>query len=201
VFSDRSDVFLEHDLLRRGGTDDLAEPPEVGRPPGGSACVTDILPQEKGVEPKLRGPEIADGIVTPPAQVPKGFIVHRGNGDRGEVARAHQSSPFDGITPVGLDAIPGLLGDQGGRHDPADLAFLGQRAVEPVPAGARLIDKDERLAFGLPLPDEVIEITRACTDVAAGDDCGVVFLGAIGDGHRVFLDIHTEVKRARLAQG
>ena len=75
VFGDRPHVFLEDDLLRRGGTDDLAEPPEVGRAPGGPARIADILPQEKGFEPKLGGLEIADGIFTSPAQVPNGFIL------------------------------------------------------------------------------------------------------------------------------
>src|SRR5215471_5532613 len=37
VCSDRSEVCLEHNLLRRGGTDDLAKPSEVGWPPGGAA--------------------------------------------------------------------------------------------------------------------------------------------------------------------
>src|SRR6516162_2383731 len=50
----------------------------------------------------------------------------------GEVARAHQACQFDGVTTVGFDAIPRLFGDQGGRYDPADMAFFGQIAVEPV---------------------------------------------------------------------
>jgi hypothetical protein len=74
---------LEHDLLRRGGTDDLTAPSEVGRPPGGAAGVTDIVPQEKGFEPTLRGREIADGLFTRPAQVSNGFIVNRRDVDGG----------------------------------------------------------------------------------------------------------------------
>ena len=81
------------------------------------------------------------------------------------------------------------------------MAFLGQIAVEPVPAGARLIDKDELFAFGRHLTDELIDVTLSCTDVAEGDDFSVMFLGDIGDGNRVFMDIHTDVKRARLAHG
>src|SRR5262245_65406511 len=37
VVGDRADVFLAHALLCRGGTDDLAAPPEVGWTPGGPA--------------------------------------------------------------------------------------------------------------------------------------------------------------------
>src|SRR5215470_5720468 len=111
VFGDRTDVLLEHDLLCRGGTDDLAEPSEVGWSPGGSARITDIVPQEKGFQPKLRGLQITDGIFTRPAQVSNRFILNRWDIDRGEVARAHQASQFDGIPAVGFDPIPGLFGD------------------------------------------------------------------------------------------
>ena len=34
---ERPDIFLKDDLLRRGGTDDFREPPEVGRAPIGPA--------------------------------------------------------------------------------------------------------------------------------------------------------------------
>ena len=110
VFGDRTDVFLKDDLLRRCGTDHLAEPPEVGWAPGGPARVTDILPQEKGFEPKLRGLEIADRLFPCPAQVANRFILHRGDIDGRQVTRAHQAGQFDGVSPVGFDPIPGFLG-------------------------------------------------------------------------------------------
>jgi hypothetical protein len=56
-------------------------------------------------------------------------------------------------------------------------------------------------ACGRQLPDALSTVTRACTDGAAGDDVGVVFVGDIGDGQRVCMDSQTEVKRARLAHG
>jgi hypothetical protein len=56
-------------------------------------------------------------------------------------------------------------------------------------------------AFGLHLPDELIDVTLSCPDGAEGDDCGVVFLGDVGNGKRLFLDIQAEVKRARLVHG
>src|SRR5262245_42318887 len=99
-------------------------------------------------------------------------------------------------TTVGFDAIPGLLGS-GRRHDPADMAFFGQRAIEPVPTEACLIDSDEMLAIRLHLPDELIDVTLSCTDVAQGDDVGVL-LGDVGNGNRLFMDIQSDVKRARL---
>jgi hypothetical protein len=56
-------------------------------------------------------------------------------------------------------------------------------------------------AFGLQLPDELLDVTRSCTDVAEGDDIGVVFLGDVRHGHRLFMDIQSDVKRARLVHG
>jgi hypothetical protein len=64
VVGDRSDVFLEHDLRRRGGTDHFAEPAEVGWVPGDPACVPDSVPQEQGCQPKLRGLQTTDGLCT-----------------------------------------------------------------------------------------------------------------------------------------
>ena len=137
VFRDRAAVVLAHERRRRWGTDDRAAPPEGGRPPGGAAGVTASRPQAQGVEPTRRGRESADGICTPPAQVPPSCIVHRGNVDGGEVARAPPSSPCDGSTTVGLDAIPGLVGDQGGRPDPtAWPVCVSERSSQDPPGPA-----------------------------------------------------------------
>jgi len=81
------------------------------------------------------------------------------------------------------------------------MAFFGQIAVEPVPAGARLIDKDEMFAFGLHLTNELMDVTLSCTDIAERDDIGVVFLGDVRNGNRLFMDIQSDGKRARLVHG
>jgi hypothetical protein len=44
-------------------------------------------------------------------------------------------------------------------------------------------------------------ITLSCTDVAEGDDFGVVFLGDVRNGNRLFMDIQSDGKRARLVHG
>jgi hypothetical protein len=59
VFGDRTDVFLKDDLLRWCGTDHLAQPPEVGRTPGGPARSADVLPEQEGFETELGGFEIS----------------------------------------------------------------------------------------------------------------------------------------------
>ena len=196
-----ADVFLEDDWWCWRGTDDRAEPPQVSRAPGGPACIPDVLPQEKGFEPKLRGLEIVDGICTRPAQVPHRCILHLGHVDRGEVPRAHQTGQFDGVSSVGFDPIPWFSGDQRGRDAPADMAFFCPIAVEPIPARAGFIDKDEVLILGLELRDKLIDVTLAGTNIPDRDDLRVVFLSDRGNGNGFFVNIPSDVKRARLMPG
>jgi hypothetical protein len=93
------------------------------------------------------------------------------------------------------------VGDQWGSDDPADLAFVGEIAVEPITARAGFIDKDKVLAFGPQPTDEFIDVALAGTDVTKGDDLGVAVLGDVGDGNRVFMDIETDVECARRWHG
>jgi hypothetical protein len=78
VFSDRPDIFLAHDVLRRGRADDLREPPEMGWTPIGLARGADIVSEQEGFEATLGVLAIAEGIVTGPRQVPDGCIFHLG---------------------------------------------------------------------------------------------------------------------------
>ena len=85
LFGDGLDVFLKDDLLRRGGTDHLAEPAQVGRAPVGPPCRADIVPQQEGFEPQLGRLQIPQGLFPRPTQVADGFIVDGGDIDGGEV--------------------------------------------------------------------------------------------------------------------
>jgi hypothetical protein len=105
VFVARAPICLEHDVLRRGGTDHLREPAEMGRVPGGPAGVADIVPQQEGVEPACGGLEIAEGIFACPTEIPKGFVFPGGDIDGCEVTRAHQPGQCDRVTAVGVDAV------------------------------------------------------------------------------------------------
>ena len=144
---DGPDVFLEDDVLRRGRTDDLREPSEVGRAPIGPARVPYSMPEQKGFEPKSRGLEIAEGICTRPAEVSDGFIFHLGHRDRGAIPRAGQTGQLHGLPAVGFDAVTGLFGNQRRRYHPAVVVFFREIPLEPVAAGAGFIDKDQM--FGL----------------------------------------------------
>jgi hypothetical protein len=81
------------------------------------------------------------------------------------------------------------------------MAFFCQIAIELIPARAGFIDKDEMRTFGLQLTEECIDITLAGTNVAQGDNLGVVGFGDIGNGDRLFVDIQTDVECARLVHG
>jgi hypothetical protein len=67
VVGDRTNICLEDDVRRWGGTDHLAAPAEVSRAPGGPAGITAIMPPEKGLEATLGGFEIRQRIFTSPA--------------------------------------------------------------------------------------------------------------------------------------
>jgi hypothetical protein len=110
----------------------------------------------------------------------------------------HQASQCDGSSPVGFDPVAGLLGNQGGRHDPADLAFCGERAVEPGATRAGCRDKAEVRALGWQPTEPCSDVRLSCPSIAKGDELGVVFFGDRVDRHRVFLYIQTDVECARL---
>ena len=173
----------------------------MGRAPSGPACVAHGLPEEKGLEPNLRGLASVDGLFPCPAQVPHRCILHLGPGDRGEVSRAPQAGQCEGIPAVGLNPIAWFLGDQRGRDAPADLAFLRQGAVEPRATRAGFIEQDKVGAFGLPPTDALLDVTRSGPEVAERDDRGAVVLRDRGDGNRRFMDIQTDVECARLLPG
>jgi hypothetical protein len=156
------------------------------------------VPQEKGLEPKLRGLEIAESIFTRPAQVPNGGILNRWDRDRGAVPRAPQAGQWEGVPPVGFDPLPGLLREQGGRHDPADLALFGARAGEPRATRPSFRDKDEVGAFGLQPAKKFIDIALPRTKVPKGADRGVRCLGDGGNGNGLFMNISSDGECARL---
>jgi hypothetical protein len=53
----------------------------------------------------------------------------------------------------------------------------------------------------LHFPAELVEVTLAGADGAEVDDLGVMVFGDVGHGNRVFVDVHSDVKRARLVHG
>jgi hypothetical protein len=93
------------------------------------------------------------------------------------------------VTTVGFHAVARFFGNEGGGDNPADMAFFRQIAIEPIPTGARLIDKDQMLGLGLHLADEVVNVTLACANSTEGADLGAVLLSDIGHRNGLFMDI------------
>jgi hypothetical protein len=81
------------------------------------------------------------------------------------------------------------------------MAFFGALTVEPIPARAGFIDKDEVYTFGLELTDEFIDVTLTGPNISERDDLSVVCFGNIGNGNGLLVDIPSDVKRARLMHG
>ena len=81
------------------------------------------------------------------------------------------------------------------------MALFRQITLEPVPTGARFIDKDQVFGFGWPLADELINVGRPGADGAEVEDVGVMVLGNIGDSDRLLMDIQSDLQRARLWPG
>jgi hypothetical protein len=140
-------------------------------------------------------------IFTCAAQVAHGFVFDLWDIDRREIPRAHQPCPLDGITTISFDAITRLFRNQGGGHDPAAVAFFREIAVEPITTRASFVDEDEVCVFRLQIADKLVDIPLAGPDSAEGDDCGVVFFDDVGNGDRFFMDIQSDVERARLCHG
>jgi hypothetical protein len=124
VLMDRPHVFLEDDLLRRGGTDDLGEPPEMGWAPRGLARIADVVSEQEGCAPKFGGLEIANSIFANSGEIPDGVSFPCGDIHWGKIPRARQAGQLHGVPAVGFDAVPGLFGHARRRHHPAVVVFL-----------------------------------------------------------------------------
>ena len=106
VLRDGPDICLKDDLLRRGGADDVREPPEVGRTSVGPARRADVLAEHEGLETELGIFKVADRIFARPGEIPDRFIVHLGDIHGGQVSRAGQAGQLHGVTAVRVDPIP-----------------------------------------------------------------------------------------------
>jgi len=201
VFGDRPHVLLEDDLLGWGRTDDLGEPSQVSRAPAGAPLIADILPQQESFEAVLGGLEIGHGILASAAEVPNGLVFDCWDIDRGEVAGAHEPSQLHGIAPISLDPVTGFSRAERRGDHPAGELVLGQIAIEPVPAGTRLINEEELAGFALELADELVDVALTGADGAEGEDLGARGLGNVGNGDSFLVDIKTDEECVRIVYG
>jgi hypothetical protein len=201
VFVNGTDVCWKDTLWSRCRTDDLREPSEMRRVPGGPAGGAEIVSEPEGVETTRGGLEVADDIFARPGEIPQGFVCRLGNRDRGASTGAHQAGQLHRVTAVGLDAVTGLLRNQRRRHNPAVVPFFDEIAGEPVATGTGVLDQDQMLGLGWSLADEVINVTLAGAD---GTEIRALGSGLWSDvGHRdgLLMDISAHGERARLGHG
>jgi hypothetical protein len=108
---------------------------------------------------------------------------------------------LDGIPTVGFHAVASLFGNQGRCDHPAAMSLFRQITIEPVPTGARFIDKDEVCGFGVQLAHELINVALPSADRAKINDLSRVLLGDIGHGNGFFMHIQSDVQCARVTHG
>jgi hypothetical protein len=120
----QTDLCLQDEVLRWGGTHPGREPPQVGRAPMGPAHVTDRVAEHKGFETALGICESAAGLFTRLGARAHGFLCDLGDLDRGQSPRARQAGQWYRVSPVRVDAVTGFVGQEGGRHAPAGIVFL-----------------------------------------------------------------------------
>jgi hypothetical protein len=132
-----------------------------------------------------------------------------------EFSGAVEAGQLHPVTLVGLDLVPGLLGDERGRDDLTGVAELGQPPVEnetggpgfvgnsqfnrPRPPGTRsATNLDQRLfpaGLGLPLPpsgQQALEAGQVVGDLSVVAGLLASFRSH-SDGNRVLVDIESHV--------
>lgn len=198
LFVDGPDLCLTDELLRRGGTHHLREPPQVGWPPvrlaGGAASGA----QQEGFEPARAVLEITQSLFPGAREVADGLVFHLGDIHGREITRAGQPSELHRIPTVGFAPIARFARKQCRGHDPTVVAFFHQMPIEPGTTGASLIDKDEMCRFGLHLAEALIDVALAGTDGPQVGALSSMVLSDIRHGDRIFVDIHADKECARL---
>jgi hypothetical protein len=159
------------------------------------------MPEQEGLQPKLSGFEITNGVFASAGEVADRFIFHLGNIDWGQITRAHQPRQLHGVAAGGFHPVARLFRNQGGGDDPAAMSFLGQITIEPVATRSCFIDKDEVFGLGLQFADEAIDVDMSCAGGAEVDDVRIMILRDVRHSNRLFVDIQSDVKRARLVHG
>ena len=134
-------------------------------------------------------------------QIAEGFILDRRHVDGGEIARAQEPRELDGITPIRLDAVAGLLGDQRRRDDLTRQTLRGQIAVEAVPARARFIDERERPRLTLQASQQLIDVCLPCANGADKHGRLSAPAGGMRDRDGIFVDVKTDEQWSRLRHG
>jgi hypothetical protein len=81
------------------------------------------------------------------------------------------------------------------------MACFGQVAIEPGATGTGFIAKDEVYGLGWHRAEQLIEVTLSGTDGAERGHLSAVLLRHGSHGHRICVDIQTDIPRGRRCHG
>lgn len=119
-------------------------------------------------------------------------MVKRGHEHFGQLAGAKELGETLGVAAVGLDLIPGALGNERGSDDVAGEVHGGDPAVQVIACGARLVAKDDFRAGSGQFADEPQDGIGMVVDGAIETSGIAAFMGD-GDGDFFLGDIETDV--------
>jgi len=193
LFGNRPHIFLADEGLGGRRTDHVAQPASVGRAPGGSASIAASVPQHRGFAAQLGDLASPQRLLTGAAAVTDGLVL-----DRRAFPSPHAPGPWDGSTAVGVDLLPSLLGDSGGRNDPTGIACAVAIALEPGATRPRFVDQAQVLSLRLPLADALGEVTLAGADGPAADNFRGLVRGHVGHGAGRLMDLQANIPSVRL---
>ena len=118
---------------------EMTEVALMGFGPVGLAVVVVTEAAQEGEKPGLGAAQVVDSIGASAAKIPDGFVGGVGNVDGNEVVGAEIFGELHGVALVGLDAVPGFGGDEGGGDDVAGDPHLEKTTSDPESASARFV--------------------------------------------------------------
>jgi hypothetical protein len=174
---------LRREDERLGGrrTDSCRQPAPRGRPPRGPARRPAILAPPAGLPPVRGGLALPARLRTHAGAVTDGRVLDRGAIDRAHRAGTQQPGALGGVTSSGLDAVAGLLRDQGGGHDPAPHVLAAEIARAPGPAGPSCGDDDARCRGRGQGAETLVHVALAGAATSTEDERGVSRLTGLRD--------------------
>jgi hypothetical protein len=126
------------------------DPVPMPRRPAHPLGVAPPLAQEELGEPVSPAQQVLPGILAGPEKIAQRFLCGGWDKDGGQFSQAVEPGEFLGVLAIGLDAVSGFSGDEGGSGDVAFDAPALEEPAQFVPAGACFVSAAYRDVFGEP---------------------------------------------------
>lgn len=153
----------------------LGEPPVMFSRPRGTLVVDEPLSQQQFAQPMTGTHQIAPAVFPGPHQIPCGFLIGRGDRDRGDLIQPQQPGQVHGVCRVGLHRIPaGICSFDGAAttqrtpaavnttRTPSGLPHMRPRSGPADPAP--IPESDRCPAAASPETTRLSHINRRCRD-------------------------------------